>query len=156
RPGLAGLVPLGGDAIDPPGRLIAEGMAADARVVPVGHEHRAIGRRAGVDGPEPRVVAAEEDLVLGAERGPLAGEREEIDLAGAGVALEHGAPIRGGQQLTLVDHDAARAAVAGADDLGDVAGHLLAPVPRGARRAVAVMAAVHRPDDATTAVAVVV
>ena len=85
---LPALVALGRDAVDPPGRLVAEGVAADAGVVPVGHEHRAIGRGAGIDGPEPRVVAAKEDLVFGPERGPLASHREEVDLAGAGVDLE--------------------------------------------------------------------
>jgi hypothetical protein len=65
--GFAGLVSLGGDAVDPPGGLVAEGVAADARIVPVGDEHRAIGRGAGIDGPKPRIAAAEEDLVIGAE-----------------------------------------------------------------------------------------
>ena len=91
--GLLALVPLGRDAVDPPGRLVAEGVAADARVVPVGDEDRAIGRGAGIDGPEPRVVAGQEDLVLGPERGPLAGEREEVDLPRAGVDLEHRAAV---------------------------------------------------------------
>ena len=90
---LLALVPLGRDAIDPPGRLVAEGMAADARVVPVGHEHRPIGARAGIDRPEPRVVAGEEDLVLRPERGPFASEREEVDLPRAGVDLEDGPAI---------------------------------------------------------------
>ena len=40
--------------------------------------------------------------------------------------------------------------------LGTLPGHLLAPVPRAARRVVAVVAAVHRPDHAAAAVAVVV
>ena len=61
-----------------------------------------------------------------------------------------------GQQVPLVDHDAAGAAVAGADELGDVAGHLLAPVPGAARGPVAVLAAVHDPDHPAAAVAVVV
>ena len=82
------LVPLGRHPEDPADGLVAEGVAAHARVVPVGDEDRAIRRRAGIDGPEPRVVAGEEDLVLGAETGPLAGEREEVDLPRAGVDLE--------------------------------------------------------------------
>ncbi len=89
------LMPLGHDAIDPPGRLVAEGMAADPRVVPVGHEHRAIRGGAGVDRTEPRVVAGEKDLGLGPERGPFAGQGKEIDLASAGVDLEDAAPVLG-------------------------------------------------------------
>ena len=94
--GFLALVPLGRDAVDPSGRLVAEGMAADARVVPVGDEDRAIGRRACIDRPEPRVVARQEDLVLGPERRPLAGEREEVDLPRAGVDLEDAAAVLAG------------------------------------------------------------
>src|SRR5262249_24187957 len=118
------------DPIDPPGGLIAEVEATDARVVPVGDEYRAIRRGAGVHRPEPRVGAAEEDLEVGPERGALAGDREEVHLARAGDDLEQAAAILGGQELALVAHDAARTAVAGADELGDVPRHLLAPVPR--------------------------
>ena len=62
----------------------------------------------------------------------------------------------GGQELAFIDHDAARAAVAGAHELGHIARHLFAPVPRAARRVIAVMAAVHRPDHPAAAVAIVV
>ena len=62
----------------------------------------------------------------------------------------------GRQELTLIDHDTARAAVAGADQLGHISRHFLAPVPRAPRRAIAIMAAVHRPDHPAAAVAVVV
>ena len=72
------LVARGCDPVDPAGRLVAEGVAADARVVPVGDEDRAVGRRAGIDRPEPRVVAGKKHLVLGPERGPLAGQRKKL------------------------------------------------------------------------------
>ena len=65
-----GLAPLGRDPVDPAGGLVAEGVAADARVVPVGDEDRAVGRGGHVDGAEPGVVAGEEDLVVGPERSP--------------------------------------------------------------------------------------
>src|SRR5205823_9025137 len=96
------------------------------------------------------------DLGLGPERGPLAGDREEVDLPRAGVDFEDRATVFGGQELALVDHDATRAAVAGTDQLGDVTRYFLAPVPRTPRRLVPIMAAVHRPDHPAAPIAVVV
>src|SRR5262249_60671435 len=55
-----------------------------------------------------------------------------------------------------IDHQAAWAPVASADELGHVAGDVLAPVPRAARSPVTIVAAVEDPDDTAAAVAVVV
>ena len=82
------LCSLGDDAVDPAGGLVAECVAADARVVPIGHEHRAVGRGGHVHGAEPGVVAGEEHLVIGAEHCALADDREQVDLPSAGVGLE--------------------------------------------------------------------
>src|SRR5262245_4432947 len=68
---LATLVSPGGDAVDPPGSLVAEGVAADPGVVPVGDEDRPIRRGTGIHGPEPRVVASQKDPVVGPERRAL-------------------------------------------------------------------------------------
>ncbi len=131
-------------------------MAADAGVVPVGHVDRPVGGGGHVDRPEPVIVAGEQDLVLGPEVRAVPLDREEVDLTSAGVGLEKAAFVGSGEERAFVDHDPARRAVAGADELGDVAGDFLAPVPGTAWRVVAVGAAVHDPDDPGASVAVVV
>ena len=87
----------------------------------------------------------------------MALDREEVDLPRPGLGLEDGTLVLApGSSVPFIDHDPAGAAVAGADELGDVAGDFLAPVPGAARGAVAVVAAVQDPDHPAAAVAVVV
>src|SRR5271157_2147604 len=150
------LVPLGRDPENPSGRLVAEGVADDAGIVPVGDEDRAIGRCTGVDGPEPGISARQEHLVLGAERRSLSSQGEKVDLPGAGIDLEHAAEVLIGQKIPFVDHDSRGASVAGAHEFRDVARHVLTPVPWTAGSMVAVAAAVHRADQPAAAVAVIV
>ena len=152
-PGLAGL---GSDPENPSGRLVAEGVAANPGVVPVGNDDRAIRCRAGVHRPEPWVIAGEEDLVFSAKCRALASQREEVDLPRAGIHLEQAAKVFLRQQISFVDQNPRRAAVTRTDELGHVARHVFSPVPGAAGCVVAVMTAVHRPDHAAAAVAIVI
>ncbi len=122
------------DPVDPPGRLVAEGVAADGRRRTSRRRrptHRAPRRR--------RSVGTRGRRCGRATLSPTVRNEAPVRVSGKWLicrvpaSASRTAPwILLGQQVALVDHDPARAAVAGADELRHVAGHLLAPVPGAA------------------------
>ena len=116
------LVPLGRDPVDPPGGLVAEGVAADAA--------RRTSRRRRPSRRARRQASTGRNQGSSLARKTLYSVRNAAPLRVIGKKLTCRVPASAsrtpprysfGQQVALVDHDAARAAVAGADELGDVA-----------------------------------
>src|SRR5262245_52860637 len=150
-------MPLWRDSIDAAAGPVAHAVAADARVVPVRHEHAAVRGDANVAHAEPRVLARDHDLLRRLVPGPLRLDVEAAQLARPGVAMQQLPAEALGQERPLVEADPRRAAEAGANDLVHDARLLLVPVAFTlAARVVAIVPARHHMADARLLVAVVV
>ena len=109
---------------------VAHAVAADAGVIPVGDDQRAIRRDADVARAEPAIVAAFEDVEN------LGGVASAVGLGeiGAhnvrpGVAVDQLAVEDFGQEVALVNADAGRRASAGLQQVGHDTGIVEVPVP---------------------------
>src|SRR5207302_9383806 len=87
------LVPHRGQPIDPPPRRVAHAVAAGAEVVPVGDEDAAVRGDADVARAEPVVRALDDVLPLDVVTGPLRLHVVAADVPGAGVGVQHLAPV---------------------------------------------------------------
>ena len=145
---------------------VAHAVPADRRVVPVRDEHGPVGRDRDIRGPEPRIVAAVDDLV---DAGGVAGAGRRQRVAGqhapAGFGVEQVTAVAFGQQRAFVDDEPARRARTEPHQVGEdarqllveVTARILAPRPavRSAKPVVAPLDDVVRPRPLVPVIVVV-
>ena len=159
--------------IDPALLGITHAVAADAGVIPVGHQQRTVGGDADVTRPEP-LISRTVNQRLSDSRIAGTGWLGQVgpNNIGTGIAVNQLAPVFRRQQAALVDADAGRRTGARQQQVWHHAWVVLVPVlqrhlrlevgagnpPAGPRQFVdvAVVAVFHHPVDADAAVAVVV
>src|SRR5690349_11899992 len=95
------LVPLRRDAIDAAVGGVAHAVAADAAIVPVGHEDAAVRGHADIARPEPVVAAGQQYFLVEFVARPFWFAEEPAHLARAGVAMEQRTGVLLGEERAL-------------------------------------------------------
>ena len=107
-------------------------MAADARVIPIGHDQRAIGGHAHIARPKPAVGRAiGNGFCCGAGAGTNELQMVRTDDVRSGIAVDERAGESLRQEISLVDTDPGGGAGAGEEEVGNHAGIVLMPVAEG-------------------------
>ena len=117
-----------GDPEDPAALDVKHGVPAHDRILPVGHEDRAVRSDSNVAGPEDRIGARHCVLRLHRVASAIGAHEEGLDQALARLGMQQLVAVLGRQQFPFVEHQPGRRSRSGAGHVRQRSGPLLVKV----------------------------